>query len=494
MCGIVGIISDRPVATELYDSLIQLQHRGQDAAGIITCNERLHFKTGVGFVRDIFQEKHMKRLEGNMGIGHTRYPTSGGKAGDDEVQPFWTSVPNGIAFAHNGNIVNYDQLRHEVIYNRKRYLNTHSDSEMLMQLFADVLLRCLGGSPAAMTPESTFFNALCIAASEVFSLASGSISAVSIIKDRGLIAFRDPHGIRPLVMGERISPQGRKEYIFASEDTMFYMLGYTLVRDVVPGELIYVTEKGELFSRRIMEKEFCPCIFEYVYFSRPDTMMNNISVYRSRLRMGENLGKRWKELYGDLRPDVIIPAPSTSNTMALSMARELGVNYSEGLHKNTFIGRTFIMPNQKERRQSVRYKLVPQRLEIQNKVVMIVDDSIVRGTTSKEIVMMLREFGAKKVYFTSACSPVISPCYYGVDIPTKEELIGAQLDTEGIRAYLGADILMYQQVDDLIEAVTRKGDHHIDTPCYACLGGPYLHTHERFEKTNQNPKPAGGDR
>ncbi|MBL7006035.1 MAG: amidophosphoribosyltransferase [Spirochaetia bacterium] len=479
MCGIVGIISDKPVAGEIYDSLIQLQHRGQDAAGIITCNERMHFKTGQGLVRDIFQERHMKRLEGNMGIGHTRYPTSGGKTGNDEVQPFWTSVPNGIAFAHNGNIVNYAELRSDVINNRNRYLNTHSDSEMLMQLFADILQQCLGNNLSSKTPDSTFFNALCFTGSELFNLTQGAASAVSIIKDRGLIAFRDPHGLRPLVMGERTSSDstapGRKEYIFASEDTMFYMLGFKRVRDVIPGEIIFISCNGEIHSRVVAQKSFTPCIFEYVYFSRPDAMINNISVYRSRLRMGENLGKKWKREFGELRPDVIIPAPSTSNTMALAMARELGVNYSEGLHKNTFIGRTFIMPDQEQRKQSVRYKLVPQELEIRNKDVMIVDDSIVRGTTSKEIVMMLKEFGAEKIYFTSACSPVVAPCFYGVDIPTSEELIASTQSVDEICTYLGVDLLMYQDIEDLIEAVMRKGDHHIDIPCYACLGGSYVH-------------------
>lgn len=479
MCGIVGILAGKPVAGELYDSLLQLQHRGQDAAGIVTCNERMHFKVGQGLVRDIFQERHMKRLEGNMGIGHARYPTSGDKSGIDEIQPFWTSVPNGIAFAHNGNIVNYEELRYDVITNRKRYLNTHSDSEMLMQLFADVLQRCMGNTPSGTMSDSTFFDALCISGSELFNLARGAVSAVSIIKDRGMIAFRDPHGIRPLVMGERDSADPdtplQKEYIFASEDTMFYMLGFRRLRDVKPGELIYITSGGTVYARQVAEKQFTPCIFEYVYFSRPDAMINNISVYRARLRMGENLGKKWIREYGDLRPDVIIPAPSTSNTMALSMARVLGVNYSEGLYKNPFIGRTFIMSTQEKRRQSVRYKLVPQELEIRRKDVMIVDDSIVRGTTSKEIVMMLREFGAQKVYFASACPPVISPCYYGVDIPTREELIAAVQDLESIRTYLKADLLMYQDIEDLIEAVTRKGDHHIDTPCYACLGGTYVH-------------------
>mgnify|MGYP000530695325 CR=1 FL=1 len=474
MCGIVGIIAQKPVATEIYDSLVQLQHRGQDAAGIITCNESLHIKKGTGLVRDIFQARHMERLKGHMGIGHTRYPTSGEKS-NDEVQPFTTSVPNGIAFAHNGNIVNYAELRKEVITNRKRYLNSYSDSEMLMQLFADVLQRCIGHNPAHMISDATFFDGLCISASELFGLTKGSISAVSVIKDRGLIAFRDPHGIRPLVMGERISEEGGKEYIFASEDSMFYMLGYQIVRDVAPGEIIYISESGEFYSRTVRHEKFTPCIFEYVYFARPDTMMNNINVYRSRLRMGENLGKLWIKRYKDLRPDVIIPAPSTSNTMALSMAKILGVNYSEGLYKNTFIGRTFIMADQSQRRQSVRYKLNPQRLEIQGKDIMIVDDSIVRGTTSREIVRMVKEFGANKVYFVSACPPVTNPCYYGVDIPTTEELIASDKDCEEIRAFLEAEILLYQETEDLIEAVTRKGDHHIDTPCYACLGGTYIH-------------------
>ncbi len=474
MCGVVGIIGESPVATEIYDSLVQLQHRGQDAAGIITCNDSLHIKKGAGLVRDIFQARHMERLQGNMGIGHTRYPTAGAKS-NDEVQPFVTSVPNGIAFAHNGNIVNYLELRNEVISNRKRYLNSYSDSEMLMQLFADVLQRCIGHNPAHLISDNTFFDGLCISASELFGAAQGSISAVSVIKDRGLIAFRDPHGIRPLVMGERLSASGRKEYIFASEDSMFYMLGYTLVRDVAPGEIIYINEKGDFFSRVVQHDKFTPCIFEYVYFARPDTWMNNINIYRSRLRMGENLGNLWIRKYGELRPDVIIPAPSTSNTMALSMAKKLGVNYSEGLYKNTFIGRTFIMADQKQRRQSVRYKLVPQRLEIQGKDVMIVDDSIVRGTTSREIVRMVKEFGANKVYFVSACPPVTNPCFYGVDIPTSEELIASNKSVEEIRTFLEAEILLYQEIDDLIEAVTRKGDHHIDTPCYACLGGTYIH-------------------
>lgn len=468
MCGLVGIIGSSPVGTQLYDSLIQLQHRGQDAAGIITCNDRLHFKTGTGFVRDIFQERHMRRLQGTMGIGHTRYPTSGDKSGADEVQPFWTSVPYGMAFAHNGNLVNQEELAREVVGKRRRYLNTSSDSEVLMQLFSSALERRLGDPEAG-----DFFELVKESVAELFDLARGSYSAVTIIKDKGLVAFRDPHGIRPLVLGRREGPGGTYEYIVASEDTMFYMLGYTLVRDILPGEVVLITSDATVHAQRLRVEEFNPCIFEYVYFSRPDCMQNAVSVYRARLRMGENLGKRWKEIHGTMRPDVIIPAPSTANTMALAMAKELGTNYSDGLYKNPFIGRTFIMPNQEERSQSVRYKLVPQQLEIRNKVVMVVDDSIVRGTTSKEIVAMIRNFGAKEVYFVSACPPVVQPCFYGIDIPTKKELIAARMDVEQIRQFLGVEILFYQQLEDLIEAVTRKGEHHMDMPCHACLGGPY---------------------
>ena len=474
MCGIVGIYSYDQVAGELYDSLIQLQHRGQDAAGIITCNEQLHVKRGMGLVQDIFEPRHMQRLTGTIGIGHTRYPTRGNRTGE-EVQPLWTSVPNGIAFAHNGNIVNCDELRDEVQEQRKRYLNTASDSEMLMQLFADELMRSIPDGPSSHTDDGEFFDALCRAGATLFRKAQGATSAVMLIKDRGLVAIRDPHGIRPLVYGVRPREDGREDHIFASEDTMFYTLGFTRTGDVLPGEVVFISKDRRVYRKQVSRGSFTPCIFEYVYFARPDSMLNNINVYRSRLRMGQNLGKLWKQRFPDVTPDVIIPAPSTSNTMALAMAKELGVNYSEGLYKNPFIGRTFIMPDQAQRRQSVRYKLSPQELEIRNKVVLVVDDSIVRGTTSKEIIHMLREFGAKKVYFASACPEVVQPCYYGVDIPTYEELIASKMDNEEIRVYLRADILLYQDITSLIEAVTRKGDHHIDTPCTACLGGSYIH-------------------
>jgi amidophosphoribosyltransferase len=291
---------------------------------------------------------------------------------------------------------------------------------------------------------------------------------------KGLVAFRDPHGIRPLVWGERKREDGSSDYIFASENTAFYALGFEPKGDLQPGEVAYVNQSGKLFKRVVEAREFRPCVFEYVYFSRPDSTLDGVSVYRSRLRMGQNLAKRWKEMYPDVIPDIVIPAPFTANTAALSFAHELGVRYSEGLYKNPFIGRTFIMPNQKARTRSVRYKLTPQRTEIKDKKVLIVDDSIVRGTTSREIVKMVREVGAKEIYFVSSCPPIKNPCFYGIDMPSPSELIAATHSLESVRAYLGVDHLLYQTQDDLVEAVTRRGEHHIETPCMACMDGKYI--------------------
>jgi len=468
MCGIAGIYSHKPVAAELYDSIIHLQHRGQDAAGIMTYDDRMHKEKGMGLAKEIFSKENIKLLTGNIGISHNRYPTHGGFS-HGEVQPFWTSVPYGIALGHNGNLTNYNELAAEVTKEETRYLNTTSDSEVLLHLFADELHQDI---PPQTNEE--FFELLCEAATNIFNKVKGAYSVTSIIIGKGLVVFRDPQGIRPLVKGERSNGNGGKDYIFASENTMFYALGYEPKGTVLPGELIYVSEEGEVFSRRLVKKEFNPCIFEYVYFARPDATLNDVSVYRSRLRMGQNLAETWKKKYPDKTPDIVIPAPSTANTSALSFAHELGVRYSEGLYKNTFIGRTFIMPGQAERKKSLKYKLVPQELEIRKKKVLIMDDSIVRGNTSREIVRMLKDFGAKEVYFAVACPPVKSPCFYGVDMPTKGELIAGNMDEEEIEEYLEVDALLYQRIDDLVEAVTRKGNHHIDTPCMACLNGNYV--------------------
>jgi len=468
MCGIAGIYSHKSVAAELYDCIIHLQHRGQDAAGIMTYDDRMHKEKGMGLAKEIFNEENMNLLTGNIGISHNRYPTHGGFS-HGEVQPFWTSVPYGIALAHNGNLINYQELAEEITKQDSRYLNTNSDTEVLLHLFADQLHE-------DKPPESSeeFFKLLCGAVSTIFNKVKGAYSVTAMIIGKGLVVFRDPNGIRPLVKGERSNGNGGKDFIFASENSMFYSLGYEPKGTVLPGELIYVNNEGQVFNRRLVQKEFNPCIFEYVYFARPDATLNDISVYRARLRMGQNLAQAWKEKHPEKNPDIVIPAPSTANTAALSFAHELGVRYSEGLYKNTFIGRTFIMPGQVERKKSVKYKLVPQELEIRDKKVLIMDDSIVRGNTSREIVRMLRDFGAREVYFAVACPPVKSPCFYGVDMPTRDELIAGNKSEKEIEKYLAVDALLYQEIVSLVEAVTRKGDHHIDRPCMACLDGQYV--------------------
>jgi amidophosphoribosyltransferase len=468
MCGIAGIYSHKSVAAELYDCIIHLQHRGQDAAGIMTYDDRMHKEKGMGLAKEIFNEENMNLLTGNIGISHNRYPTHGGFS-HGEVQPFWTSVPYGIALAHNGNLTNYRELAEEITKQDSRYLNTNSDTEVLLHLFADQLHE-------DKPPESSeeFFKLLCGAVSTIFNRVKGAYSVTAMIIGKGLVVFRDPNGIRPLVKGERSNGNGGKDFIFASENSMFYSLGYEPKGTVLPGELIYVNNKGQVFNKRLVQKEFNPCIFEYVYFARPDATLNDVSVYRARLRMGQNLAQAWKEKHPEKNPDIVIPAPSTANTAALSFAHELGVRYSEGLYKNTFIGRTFIMPGQVERKKSVKYKLVPQELEIRDKKVLIMDDSIVRGNTSREIVRMLRDFGAREVYFAVACPPVKSPCFYGVDMPTRDELIAGNKSEKEIEKYLEVDTLLYQEIDSLVEAVTRKGDHHIDRPCMACLDGQYV--------------------
>jgi len=469
MCGVVGIISgQKSVAGEIYDSLIHLQHRGQDAAGIMTYNERFHIKKGTGLIRDIFDEQNMSRLLGRVGIGHTRYPTVGGFS-IEEAQPVFTHVPHGIAMAHNGNLVNYTELSKEVVEKDRRHINSSVDIEVILHIFAHAL-----DQRKTQSNELTFFDEICNGVKTVFDRVDGAYSVVGSIMNRGMFVFRDPNGIRPLVKGKRENNDGTVDHIFASETTMFYSLGFTPIGNVEPGEVIWVEEDGTTHSRVLTKEQFTPCVFEYVYFARPDCIQNDVSVYRSRLRMGQNLAEKWKNEYPDIVPDIVIPAPSTANTSALSFANELGVRYSEGLYKNPFIGRTFIMPGNEERKKSIRYKLVPQEFEIRDKNVLIMDDSIVRGNTSREIVRMVREFGAKRVYFISACPPVKFPCYYGVDMPTRDELTAANQSVEEIREFMKVDVLMYQDIDGLKEAVTRKGDHNIDRPCMACLDGWYV--------------------
>lgn len=467
MCGIVGIHSQTAVASEIHECLIHLQHRGQDAAGMMTSDTRFYPKHGLGLVREIFTPADIAKLHGKMGIGHTRYPTAGGYS-DADIQPLWIGSPRGIALAHNGNLINYAHLVDEICVQQHKHLNSSLDSEVLLHLLADHL-----AVPNHAQTNADFFEQLCQAVQGIYQRVQGSYSVVSMVMGRGLVAFRDPHGIRPLVMGVRES-QGKKDYIFASETTPFYALGFEPQGDILPGEVAFVDQEGVLHRRVVLAREFRPCVFEYVYFARPDAKLNSVSVYRSRLRMGQNLAKAWKAKFPDLLPDVVIPVPFTANTAALSFAHELGVRYSEGLYKNPFIGRTFIMPNQTVRTRSVRHKLTPQRTEIENKIVLIVDDSIVRGTTSREIIKMIREFGAKAVYLASACPPILHPCYYGIDMPSESELIAANKDEAAMLSYLNVDQLLYQTKEGLVEAVTRRGEFEIKQPCMACMDGNYI--------------------
>ncbi len=469
MCGIIGMYSNAPVATELYDGLIHLQHRGQDAAGMLTFDGRFHLKKGSGFVRDIFDESNMARLEGNWGLGHTRYSTNGSAHDVENAQPFFTRSPYGIAMIHNGNLTNYHKLKDELAVKDRLHSNSGSDLEVIMHVFASKLQTLPDdGKP--------FFESICQAVESVYDRCHGGYSVITIIAGKGMLAFRDPHGIRPLVYGKRTSDGivQISDYIFSSENTMYSPLGFELEGDVGAGEVVFIDMEGQVHRRVLRKEQFTPCIFEYVYLARPDAIINNVSVYRARLRMGENLAKRWKEKFPGVLPDVVVPVPFSSNTAALSMAHELGVRYTEGLYKNQFIGRTFIMPGQALRKRSVLHKLSPQRLELEGKDVLLVDDSIVRGTTSMEVVRLVRNAGAKKVYFATTCPPVKYPDFYGIDIPTREELIAANKTEQEIQEYMGADILLYQTIDDLVEAVTRKGEHHIDRPSMPYLDGWYV--------------------
>lgn len=466
MCGIIGIYSNKPVSNEIYDGLIHLQHRGQDAAGILTYDHQFHLRKGMGLVRDVIKPATIPYLSGNLGIGHCRYTTAGSAFSLDNAQPFITNAPYGIGIIHNGNLTNYRELKKELSSIDRYHCNSESDTETILGVLATSLQKC--------NPKNEMFTNICEAVESVFKRTRGAYSIIGILAGYGMFAFRDPHGIRPLVWGTRKNVDGSIDYIFSSENTMYHPLGFTLEGSVAAGEVIYIDHEGTLHRKRIKKDLFTPCIFEYVYLARPDAIINDISVYRSRLRMGQNLALKWKRLYPEVMPDVVVPIPFTSNTAALSLAHELGIRYTEGLYKNAFIGRTFIMPVREMRKRSVLYKLSPQRFELEYKDVLLLDDSIVRGTTSREVVKLVRDAGAKKVYFATTCPPVKFPDFYGIDIPTRQELIAHGKTEEEIKEYIGADILLYQDIDDLVEAVTRKGEHGIDRPSMPYLDGWYV--------------------
>jgi len=465
MCGIIGIVAKTPVNQALYDGLTMLQHRGQDAAGIITCDQdRMYMRKDNGLVRDVFRTRHMLRLKGNIGIGHVRYPTAGCFT-SAEAQPFYVNSPFGIALAHNGNLTNAEELKHELFVQDRRHINTDSDSEILLNVLAHELDTT---SQLQLRAEDAFK-----AVAAVHKRCRGAYAVVTMITGRGILAFRDPHGIRPLAIGVRESEKG-KEHAVASESVALGVLGYELLRDVAPGEAIFIDMDGELHAQQCAENpELTPCIFEHVYFARPDSMIDGISVYKARMRMGDYLAAKIKRLKLDHDIDVVLPIPDTSRTAALQLSYALGVNYSEGFIKNRYIGRTFIMPGQTQRKKSVRQKLNPIDLEFRGKNVLLVDDSIVRGTTSKQIIQMARDSGAKKVYFASAAPPVRYPNVYGIDMPAAHELIGHGRNDQEIAEVIGADWLIYQDLDDLVKAVRKKakGIKRFDT---AVFNGEYV--------------------
>ncbi|MBV7433750.1 amidophosphoribosyltransferase [Cardiobacteriaceae bacterium TAE3-ERU3] len=445
MCGIVGIVGQGYVNQALYDGLTVLQHRGQDAAGIVTCDQgHFYLRKSNGLVRDVFREKHMQRLIGHYGIGHVRYPTAG-TSSSAEAQPLYVNSPYGIALAHNGNLTNTEELIKEIYESDFRHINTSSDSEALLNVLAHELQVQQSFRP---TPEVVFQ-----AISKTHQRVRGAYAAIALISDYGLIAFRDPNGIRPLVFGERVAENGKKEYMIASESVALHTQGYSLLRDVDPGEAVIITKDGELFTQQCAEKtRRAPCIFEYVYFARPDSTIDGINVYKARLRMGEKLAERIMKEWPDHDIDVVMPIPDTSRSSAMELANTLGVKFREGFMKNRYIGRTFIMPGQAQRKKSVRQKLNALNLEFRNKNVLLVDDSIVRGTTSEQIIQMARDAGAKKVYFASAAPPVRFPNVYGIDMPTHEELIAWQREEADVAVAIGADRMIYQTLPDLIDA------------------------------------------
>jgi amidophosphoribosyltransferase len=462
MCGIIGIVGKNFVNQAIYDGLTLLQHRGQDAAGIVTSDgERLYLRKNNGMVRDVFHTRHMLNLKGNMGIGHVRYPTAG-CASSAEAQPFYVNSPYGITLAHNGNLTNADQLRDDIVRDDLRHLNTDSDSEVLLNVLAHELQR------ASKQRETLRAADLFDAVGRLHKRCRGGYAAVAMITGVGILGFRDPFGIRPVVFGERTTDLG-KEYMIASESVALQALGFTLLRDIAPGEAVFISSQGELHARQCAEHpKQCPCIFEMVYLARPDSIMSDISVYKTRLRMGTALGKKILRLRPGHDIDVVIPIPDTGRTAALPLAHKIGRKYREGFVKNRYIPRTFIMPGQGVRRRSVRQKLNAIDLEFKNKVVLLVDDSIVRGNTSGEIIQMAREAGAKKVYFASAAPPVRYPNVYGIDIPTQEELIAYGRTEDEVAAAIGADWLIYQDIQDLVDAA-RAGNrkiHQFDTSCF----------------------------
>jgi len=465
MCGIIGIVSHQQIAQVIYDGLLVLQHRGQDSAGIVVCDgNKLSLRKGNGQVSDVFHTRHMLELVGNMGIGHVRYPTAGCSS-SAEAQPFYVNSPYGITLAHNGNLTNVDELKGELYKSDLRHINTESDSEVLLNVLAHELHK---SGTLSLTAEEIFS-----AVSETHARLEGAYAVVAMLTGKGILGFRDPSGIRPIVYGKRETERG-PEYMIASESVALQASGYDLVADLKPGEAIYIDNEGNIHLKQCAQvSSLHPCIFEYVYLARPDSIIDDIYVYKARLRMGVKLGRKILRQMPDHDIDVVIPIPDTSRPSAMELAYHLGVKYREGFIKNRYIGRTFIMPGQKLRKQSVRRKLNPIDIEFKGKNVLLVDDSIVRGTTSQQIIQMARDAGANKVYIASAAPPVRYPNVYGIDMPAAEELIAHDRTESEIAKIIGADWLIYQDLDDLIDAV-QKGNRAITEFDCSCFNGKYV--------------------
>ena len=467
MCGILGIVARSPVNQLLYDGLLLLQHRGQDAAGIVTSEHNsFHMQKGNGMVRDVFRTRNMRSLPGNIGIAHCRYPTAGSASNSAEAQPFYVNSPFGIVLGHNGNLTNSDKLKEEMFRQDLRHINTNSDSEVLLNVLAHELEK---GSVKLRLDPQTIFSAV----ANVHRRCKGAYSVTAMISGYGVLAFRDPYGIRPAVIGINETDDG-PEYMVASESVAIDALGFRVLRDIAPGEAVFIDEDGNFFSQQCAPNPTLnPCIFEFVYLARPDSLIDGVSVYETRLNMGEKLAEKIRKHYKHLDIDVVIPIPDSSRPSALQLAQGLGVPYREGFVKNRYIGRTFIMPGQAVRRKSVRQKLNAIGMEFKGKNVLLVDDSIVRGTTSREIVQMAREAGARKVYFASAAPPVRFPNVYGIDMPTRAELIAAHRTEEEVGREIGADALIYQDLDALKECV-RKLNPKLTSFETSCFDGQYI--------------------
>lgn len=465
MCGIVGVIGVPYANQEIYDGLTLLQHRGQDAAGIVTSDgETFYLRKSNGLVRDVLHARHMLRLQGSMGIGHVRYPTAG-TAGEAEAQPFYVNSPYGIALAHNGNLINVPALKKIICQEDLRHLNTQSDSEVILNVFA----RELQALHAVSLEAKHVFHAV----RRLHQRCTGAYAAVVLVNGQGLVAFRDPYGIRPLCYGAKQTEHGTS-YMIASESVALNALGYKCWGDVQPGEAIFINMSGQLFREHCADKyQLSPCLFEYVYLARPDSLIDEISVYKLRLKLGDYLAQKIQRDWPDHEIDVVMPVPDTSRVAAYSLALHLGKKYREGLVKNHYIGRTFIMPGQQKRQRSVRQKLNAIDLEFRHKNVLLVDDSIVRGTTSREIIQMARDAGARRVYFASAAPEVRYPNVYGIDMPSVDELIAHNRTSAEISAAIGADDLIFQDLSDLIHAA-KEGNATITRFEDSVFSGDYI--------------------